>query len=774
MPAFSNSSAYNEAVGAQREIGAYSFDEMIRNLTRAHDAGAISAELRDQVIAYARQQLEAGMPEPDVIRQIGQQVMPGVEAALAGRVGRLNTISDLNAARTGTAANVTGQIQENLSQQAGDIGRTQEANQGDINDTTTRAMGRVEETAGDILRNTGEAYTGMRAGTNETFGGLRGQNATVGRSLLSSLNDAYTGLRGGNASTFRNLTSRSGDTTRGLIDDSDQTYSDAGDRTDATFAGLRGASGETFGDIRSGNQSTYGNLINTLGNAYRDMRGDTASTYEDLGESSADVFQQSIEDAQKLGPTGDALAARVGRSMAPVVANTASRLRRAGVNPGDPQYLAAMREVEGEQAVAMDDSRAKFAGENVDRVNTLRQAGQTARERLGTGRLNTTLGLGERELAGNERLQTALRRALDDAGLSELANRENLDLTQLDDQQRQAVDAMLQRQGLTLGDLTRQMNLEVTRQANEATLTQNEQDRGRAVVENQFNREADLATGQSDRDTTLGREQGNIYRDTLLRSSGDVNALDLNRSSDSRANSDAALTRTTQLRAQQNQAIALNRAMEQEDWQTAADILHEQNGEELTALDVRNLAYNMGSNWVSSNLGRRDAAMGNIAQMYAQEASRAGEAANQARGFADTSSRNYGQTQATEAGQGNWGTRALVGAGAAGLNFLVPGAGNIVSGAFNPAITPSPGGFTGGYQYGGGQGGGGGGGSPYSFSWQQSPQQQGQQNPWTSVFNSIYNRVSPPANNSANQRNYDYYSTSEIQPDGSLRVRRAG
>lgn len=738
MPAFSPTDAFKEAAGFNREMGNWSFEQFKEWLHRANQSGAISDQIRDQILGYAQDQIAQGFASPDDVRAIANQIVPGVEEALTRRQDRLNQIQDRFSNRV-PIGDTLARFNDNLQGSADDITRTGETNQGEIDSVTGRAFGREDDVTNRVQRNIGDTYGRAEGGVNDTFGSLRGTNARVGGDLLSSLNRAYSGMRGDNTGTARRLQDRSSATTQDLIGSGNATFNKIGQMGDATYSGIRGSLGSTVDDLEAGNKGTYGDLLARLGNAYSDIRAGADETYD-----------SAIKDAENLGPTGDALAARVGRSFAPAKASAMSRLRRAGVDVNDPQYDAVMRNLEADQARAMDDSLAGSAERSVDRINQLRRERQDTRERL---------GLGEQE--GNERLQTALRSALDSLGWSKYTEGRDLDLSQLDQRERTMLNQELNRQGLTLADLERQQGLELGRLDREIGLTEGEQDRGRATVLDQLNREVDLATGQNDRITNLGRESGELSRGEMLRNLGAQQEIDASRTNATINNTNQQFDRTQQWRDQGNQTAMLQRAMENEDFQTAANILQMLNGEELTAMDVRNMAYDRGNDWVLNNYARKDAGAANLANLYAREQQQQNNAATIARGFGSDAYANYGRTYDQEKNKGGWATRLLVGAGNAALNHFAPGISTMVGqvlgggqGTSGPPNTtgqqsrPVPG------QYGQGS-------NPYNFGWQM---------PNTTARTPPFVQWGNYTGNAAPQQNY--WTQGQMQPDGSFRIGR--
>lgn len=744
MPAFGPTDAFREAAGFNREMGSWSFEQFKEWLHRANQSGAISDQIRDQILGYAQDQIAQGFASPDDVRAIANQIVPGVEEALTRRQDRLNQIQDRFSNRV-PIGDTLARFNDNLQGSADDITRTGETNQGEIDSVTGRAFGREDDVTNRVQRSIGDTYGRAESGVNDTFGSLRGTNARVGGDLLASLNRAYSGMRGDNAGTARRLQDRSSATTQDLIGSGNATFNRIGQLGDTTYGGIRGSLGSTVDDLEAGNKGTYGDLLARLGNTYSDIRSGADETYD-----------SAIKDAENLGPTGDALAARVGRSFAPAKASAMSRLRRAGVDVNDPQYDAVMRNLEADQARAMDDSLAGSAERSVDRINQLRRERQDTRERL---------GLGEQE--GNERLQTALRSALDSLGWSKYTEGRDLDLSQLDQRERTMLNQELNRQGLTLADLERQQGLELGRLDRDIALTEGEQDRGRATVLDQLNREVDLATGQNDRITNLGRESGELSRGEMLRNLGAQQEIDASRTNATINNTNQQFDRTQQWRDQGNQTAMLQRAMENEDFQTAANILQMLNGEELTAMDVRNMAYDRGNDWVLNNYARRDAGAANLANIYAREQQQQNNAANIARGFGGDAAQNYARTYEQEAGKGGWGTRLIGGALSAAAPFMnaIPGVGPILSAGMSLA---------GGAVSGGGSAGGGGstrpvpgqygqgqGSNPYNFGWQM---------PNTTARTPPFVQWGNYTGNAAPQQNY--WTQGQMQPDGSFRIGR--
>jgi hypothetical protein len=729
MPAFGPTSAFKEASGFPREYADWSYDQFKQWLFNATDSGAISRELRDQIVAYARQQLEQGFPEPEVIRAIGAQVVPGVEEALQRRTGRIDTIQQLFAGRVPTSTTMD-TIGANNEGMAGDIQRTAGMTQDEIDRLYSAIGSRNEGTSQDIVGNIGETTRSLQGGVNDSFGTLRKQNFGTRDNVVNAIGDQYGGLLKDAGGTYDAQSTANKSVTGNLKGTGDTAFADIFSKIGAAYGLTGGQLEETIKGLEGGAGGTYEDILSRLEGTFGDLKSKTTDTFGNLKADAGQTYDEAIKEQQAMAPTGEAQVAQTARSFAPAVAAAKGRLRARGIGGNEAQSQAIIGDVEAERARAMDDKAANFGVGQQDRMNALRLGRQKTMQDLGTGELSTNIGLSTEEQSSYERLQTGLRDTLERLGLTRYAQQKDINLGKLADEEKQLVNRELMRQGLSLGELQREMDIAKTKQQETARLTENKLDKGIAATNKGLENEIGLGIGQSDRSIALGSKAGDDYRAELMRRFGVDAQNEASRTQGSLSNLDSSYTRTQDWRNAGNQAALLQRALETEDWQTAANILREQNQEELTAMDVRNLAYNKGQEWLSQNLGRKDAAMSNLANMYAQEGSRANTAAQIAQGFGNNAATNYAKTYQQEAPKGNWGTRALIGAGAAGLDLLVPGLGSSVGGAIGGAFTPAGGGggAPGSGQYGGGWGGGGSG--PYGFSYA-SPQAN---NPWAGIY----------------------------------------
>ncbi len=333
------SNTQKEATGFPRELGTWSFEQLKSWLGRANAQGATAEQLQQFAQDYWKERTEKGLATPEEIRRFGQEIMPGIDAAIAARGGRLDQVGqDWN----NTEAGVRGR----LDQQGENINSTFDQGRDTIDQTYGRIGTRGGNLNREITQNIGDTYGSAQA------------HAT----------DAYRGLRDESAGTFDRI----------------------GANTAGVYGGLRDATGSTYGGLTADNAGTFGGLT-----------ADTAGTYGGLrGENDA-AYSSASQTIDRLNPTGDFRAATAARAFAPAMAATQRRLRAAGIDPNSPEAAAQLNMVEGAKGRAMDDAFADATTQYVDRKTglTLGQAG--VNRDLALGRLNTTneLGLGRLDRA---------------------------------------------------------------------------------------------------------------------------------------------------------------------------------------------------------------------------------------------------------------------------------------------------------------------------------------------------------------------------------------
>ncbi len=172
MSAFGQTDAGKEASGFSREYGAWNYEQFKQALHRMKESGASADQLREKVLAYSEEQMQKGFPMPEEIHAMARQMVPGLDEALDRRKGRLDQIQQGLDKRVSTGETMS-KVYDNVNGQAGDIGRTGEANQNEITDTAGRAFTRNDDASGEVNRNINDSSSWAQGGVNDTFGSLR-------------------------------------------------------------------------------------------------------------------------------------------------------------------------------------------------------------------------------------------------------------------------------------------------------------------------------------------------------------------------------------------------------------------------------------------------------------------------------------------------------------------------------------------------------------------------------------------------------------------------
>lgn len=576
-----------------------------------------------------------------------------------------------------------------------------------------RAMGeQIMPGLGEMLARRGSRLDDIQSGYNNRYGtgdamstiydNLNGQAGDIGYTQGAVDQDIMD--------TFMRGSSADRDVSNNILGDIGRTAAFSQNGINDTFGGLRSANAQlgqnllnatnqAYGAMRGDSDQTFSGLESELGAAFSGLGQQGRDTFGRLGQSAEDTYTQAIDEAERLRPGSDLWAARVGRNWAPVVAQTGERLRRAGAGPNSLQGISMMSDIAAQRARAMDDAVAQEQGQFADRMNSLRLGRQGSRERLGLGELSF--------------------------------NRDNV------------LDEQSGRQRLRIGGLQ-----------NRQGLTEREQGIGREIANLGFNREADMAIGQNDRVLQSTRDASLRAAAERARSLMNQQGLDANRSLQAQRNLNDAYANTTNWRNAQNNAAMARRGMELDDWNTQSDLFRERNNEDLVGMNLRNQQYQMGQDWMGRDIGMRDAAAGNLANLMNTYYGQRGAQTNAAMGFGNQAQNAYGQTAAQEAGRGGWGW-GLIGGVAQGALSMIPGVGPML-GNFAGGITNGVRVQNGGVP--GARGGGfNGGGSGYGqFNWQSAL--QGWRN--------------NQSNQQAANRSSGYWRGGQMRPDGSFQVTR--
>lgn len=179
---------------------------------------------------------------------------------------------------------------------------------------------------------------------------------------------------------------------------------------------MMGREGQTNEQMVQNIKDTYGSLENYINTTYGGLREDAVRTFAKLLESGEITFEEASKELERIKPGGELQQARVARSYAPMIASTADRLRRGGIGTESPQGIAALQRPETARARGMDEAAAASVMDYVREKTALGRERQGMRERIGTQRLGTEVGL-TTEQAG---IQTTLKREMGTAFRGEL------------------------------------------------------------------------------------------------------------------------------------------------------------------------------------------------------------------------------------------------------------------------------------------------------------------------------------------------------------------
>lgn len=269
---------------------------------------------------------------------------------------------------------------------------------GQSNDYLPKAQGLQDEALTEYRRRMGQGFGSVQD--------LRG----IGQEIMPGVDEAI-GNRQDRTNVLRGRAGQipNAGQVRGELDASTDeygagitgTYDAAEQDIGGTYGGLKRRADSTGRDIVGSIDDSYGAADRNSTNIYNESRGNVGSTYGNIGRSidsaysdvdagTGAAFGEAQSNLDKLNPNGEFRAARVGRSFAPALSSTAQRLRRAGIDPASLEGNAALQEVEGRRARAMDDS---YADEN---------------QRFVTQKNNLTLDKLDRDTASKiQRMQSA-------------------------------------------------------------------------------------------------------------------------------------------------------------------------------------------------------------------------------------------------------------------------------------------------------------------------------------------------------------------------------
>jgi hypothetical protein len=126
--------------------------------------------------------------------------------------------------------------------------------------------------------------------------------------------------------------------------------------------------------------------------------------------------------------------------------------------------------------------------------------------------------------------------------------------------------------------------------------------------------------------------------------------------------SDAAYTRSADWLSQSNNLATLTRAMEQQDYATAKDLLQGKSDEELTALDLQLKQYQLGQGFTNDASSTLNAQIGQLLGLSTDQYNRALQAAQVAQGWGGQGANAAGTTYGIASQNAGWGLKGIMGA----------------------------------------------------------------------------------------------------------------
>lgn len=129
---------------------------------------------------------------------------------------------------------------------------------------------------------------------------------------------------------------------------------DINDTAGRAFGRDEGASTDVVNNIRD----SSGGMRALVDDTFTGLRRDNTGTYGDIKGRGKGSFAEQMNRLALIAPGSQAQGARVARSFAPQIADTLTRIRRAGIDPSSPEAASLLRGVETDRSRAMDDASA--------------------------------------------------------------------------------------------------------------------------------------------------------------------------------------------------------------------------------------------------------------------------------------------------------------------------------------------------------------------------------------------------------------------------------
>lgn len=190
MGAWGLSSAGKDAQGTLGEIPRWQWDQAKKAWGNSNDSTSDGKAKSSWATQYFKNKAENGFATPDQIRATGQQLMPGVDPAIAARWQRLAQKDQNWQTMVPKAGDIMPQISTNLDQQGGNIGQNYTDNENIIKQGTGNLkyladaayqdnVGSIKDSYDNAQANLGQAYDAMGNRIEGNFGGLIKESGDV-------------------------------------------------------------------------------------------------------------------------------------------------------------------------------------------------------------------------------------------------------------------------------------------------------------------------------------------------------------------------------------------------------------------------------------------------------------------------------------------------------------------------------------------------------------------------------------------------------------------
>lgn len=190
--------------------------------------------------------------------------------------------------------------------------------------------------------------------------------------------------------------------------------------------------------------------------------------------------------------------------------------------------------------------------------------------------------------------------------------------------------------------------------------------------------EIGLHSEQSGIIRNLGREAGDLYRGETVRSTGALQGIDRDRSDRTVTNTNQDYDRTNRFWDEKSDAAVFDRGLNLEDWNTGANLTREAGAIDREGIDLNKQVSDAGMAYNMYDLARRDAGNEGIKGYGRDQYGNMYRSGQMAMGYGDQATQNYKTAYALNAPKAGYGLKALAGVGAAGMDMVAPGSGQIL------------------------------------------------------------------------------------------------